>query len=72
MDEEIQIDPSITYVHEGGEVHLTGRTATRTTRRQKVETLYEIEPADEEIRTWKKWIQFGELFKIDEVQQVEK
>lgn len=61
-----------TYVHEGIEVGLTGRTAkkeaTRRTTRGKVpsiDILVEITPIDKETGSWKKWIKKEELYKIN-------
>lgn len=57
--------PRITYVHDGKEVMMTGRTAVReTSRRQHV--LYEIKPIDVEGSDPKfcKWVKIEELYEI--------
>ena len=52
-----------TYVYNGTEVKMTGRTAEKELRRG-VDTLYEVKPADMECGTWKKWVRIGELYEI--------
>lgn len=64
------------YVYEGTEVVLTGRTAERKTyspvpqRRNKtravdkVEVLYEITPADKSSIIWKQWVSIGSLYEV--------
>ncbi len=59
-----------TYVFEGVEVKLTGRTAKKemkTQRRRvaaKLDLIHEIAPADKEMGNWKKWVRMTELFEI--------
>ena len=60
-----------TYVFNGTEVVLTGRTAhrkieARTTRRvaPRVDVVHEVEPADRELGSWKKWVRIEELYEI--------
>ena len=52
------------YLHEGIEVTLTGRTATKNGRRGKVITIYEICPSDTENGTFSRWVALEELFTI--------
>lgn len=60
-----------TYIHEGVEVKLTGRTAKKTTtirtisgKVPSVNVLIEIAPVDKESGSWKKWVKKEELYKI--------
>lgn len=61
------------YVWNGSEVRMTGRQAKKETNikavrsgksRQSIDILYEIEPADKEDGSWKKWVRKEELFEI--------
>ncbi len=55
------------YVFEGAEVHLTGRCAIKqivTSRTTVEDKLIEIQPADKEGPSWKKWVRETELYKI--------
>ncbi len=56
-----------TYVHDGVEVVLTGRTALRKTKRKEY-LLHEIRPSDVDSNDPKfcKWIQLSELYLIQE------
>lgn len=51
------------YVYNGTEVILTGRKAEKELRR-KVDTVFEIKPADELHGSWKKWVRMNELHQI--------
>lgn len=55
-----------TYVHNGKEVVLTGRTASRKTSRA-VHVLYEIKPIDVQSNDpqFCKWVKMEELYVID-------
>lgn len=62
----------ITYIHEGIEVILTGRTADRKlktsskyTKNPRVDTLHEITPHDKEVGAWKKWVRLTDLYEIN-------
>lgn len=58
------------YVHSGVEVILTGRTAERRIESKsarvpsRIDILHEIEPADKEQGSFKKWVRLEELYKI--------
>ena len=54
---------SKTYVLNGTEVKLTGRVAEKQLRKGKDE-LYEVQPADFENGSWKKWVRLIELYEI--------
>ena len=63
-------ESSKTYVHEGIEVRLTGRTAKkqkRTTSKRVAATetlVHEITPSNAESGSWKKWVKMTDLFEI--------
>lgn len=64
-----QSSQSDTYVYDGLEVVLTGRTAKReiggtgrTTTR--VDLIHEITPASKEDGSWKKWVRMNDLYKV--------
>lgn len=58
------------YVYNGSEVKLTGQTAERKLaggrrgRSERVDTIYEITPANDEDGSWKKWVHLRELYEI--------
>lgn len=56
-----------TYVYEGTEVVMTGRTAQKpsTLSAHIMLIMYEIQPADKETITWKKWVKMDQLFIVD-------
>ena len=54
-----------TYVHDNIEVILTSRTATKTLRSGKAETLYEITPKLTVVGSWRKWVRIEDLYKVD-------
>jgi len=54
------------YVHEGLEVKLTGRQARKELRSGKIDTVFEIAPADKESISFKKWVHMKDLFEIME------
>lgn len=61
-----------TYVHDGVEVELTGRTAKKDTLKRTtrgrisgVDVLIEITPVDKETGSWKKWVKKEELYEIN-------
>lgn len=58
---------SVYYVFEGTECTMTGRTASKasTLNNKVLLTMYEIEPADKEGTSWKKWVKMDQLFIID-------
>lgn len=60
MSEEMNV-----FVYEDVAVVLTGRTAGRSLRSQKIDTLLEITPQDQEQGSWKKWVREVELFTIN-------
>lgn len=70
---------SETYVYNGTEVVLTGRTAKRTiamksprgkvTHEPRIDTIHEITPADNEFGSWKKWIRIEELYEIQNFEE---
>ena len=62
------IDKSKTYVYEGVEVMLTGRTAQKRSTMSKdlVLTQYEVQPADQEGIQWKKWAKADDLYTISQ------
>lgn len=60
-----------TYVHDGVEVSLTGRSAIKQTASKsvrkpnaRVNTIVEITPVDGSLGGWKKWVKHDELYKI--------
>lgn len=57
-----------TYVYNGKEVVLTGRTASKKTRSDKTKTLHEIRPAnvDVEQNMYNEWVEFDDLYQIEE------
>jgi hypothetical protein len=55
-----------TYLLDDVEVALTGRTATRELRNNKVDERVEVTPADAENGSWKKWVRRAELYEIKE------
>ncbi len=66
---------SCTYVYDGIEVELTGRTAVRKNTNIKVivasteqqQTLHEITPFDTNVHgDWKKWVPMSTLYIIEE------
>jgi hypothetical protein len=57
-----------TYVLQDTEVKLTGRTAERKMAGDKVQTLVEVTPADEDNGNWKKWVPKATLFEIKNTQ----
>lgn len=59
-----------TYVHEGVEVAMTGRTAnrkipTRPNAKEAMLTLVEIEPIDKSF-DWKKWVDPRQLYVVSD------
>ena len=59
------------YVHDGLEVVLTGRTAVREIPARgrsprRVDMKHEIEPADKEQGSFKKWVRLDDLYLIEE------
>lgn len=59
---------SKTYVYEGKEVVLTGRTAEKTLRSERKKVLHEIRPSDVDAdnRMHNKWVELTDLFEIIE------
>ena len=57
-----------TYVYNGKEVVLTGRTATKELRSGRNRTLYEIRPltATPEQKDFNEWVEMEDLFEIGE------
>lgn len=57
-----------TYVYDGKEFALTGRTANKKMPSGKIKTLYEIRPAeaDPDYKTLNKWVTMDELYVIEE------
>jgi len=53
-----------TYVYDGIEVVLTGRKAQKQLRSKKTDEVVEIEQADKESASFKKWVRMKELFEI--------
>ena len=53
-----------TRIYNGEEVQLTGRTAVRSLRRNRTETVYEIKSLDPEAPIWTKWVKESELYII--------
>lgn len=61
-----------TFVYQGFEVKLTGRTAHKKIEGRgraptRIDLLHEITPADKETGSWKKWVRMEELYEIREV-----
>jgi len=57
-------DKQQTYVLDGEEVVLTGRIARRETARVAAAELVEVQPADKDNGSWKKWVPMNSLFKV--------
>lgn len=57
-------DKQQTYVLDGEEVVLTGRIARRETARVASAELVEVQPADKDNGSWKKWVPMNSLFKV--------
>lgn len=62
----------MTYVYDGTEVKLTGRTARKDGERRTargrvsfIDILVEITPTDKNSPAWKKWVKKEELYKIN-------
>jgi hypothetical protein len=53
-----------TYVLDGEEVVLTGRIAKRETTSGRSTELVEVQPADKDNGSWKKWVAMNSLFKV--------
>jgi len=53
-----------TFLHEDVEVRMTGRTASRELRNNKVDERVEITPVDKMQGIWKKWVRPADLYKI--------
>jgi len=53
-----------TYVFENIEVVKTGRTATRKLPSGKSDILIEVTPADQNLASWKKWVNPNTLFTV--------
>lgn len=61
-----------TYIFEGEEVVLTGRTASKnigsgSPSKLLQRPMVEITPFDKDNGTWKKWTIMGTLFKVDAI-----
>ena len=57
-----------TYVYNGTEVIMTGRTASKKIRGRgegRLITLHEIKPSNEDDGSWKKWVKESELYEVD-------
>lgn len=54
------------FVLQDTEVKLTGRKAIRKGPGGKQQELVEVTPVDEDSGTWKKWVPYATLFKIEE------
>jgi len=54
-----------TYVYEQTEVVKTGRKATRSLRSGKIDTKWEITPANPTVGGWKKWVDDSELLTVE-------
>lgn len=72
---EVNTAPVATYVYEGAEVKLTGRTASREVKQMTTRTpsgtprvtnhvLYEITPVHQTVGVWFKWVPFESLYKV--------
>ena len=61
---EESLEQTQTYLHEDVEVRMTGRTATRELRKNKVDRRVEITPVDKMQGGWKKWVRPTDLYKI--------
>ena len=53
-----------TYVLDGEEVALTGRIARRESNRIAAVELVEVQPADKDNGSWKKWVPMNSLYKV--------
>jgi hypothetical protein len=58
-----------TYVYEGKEVVMTGRTASKTLRSGKISIIYEIRPANvpADQTMYNQWVAKDEVFEVDAV-----
>lgn len=64
------VDFTKNYVHNDGEVKLTGRVAEKSIpavgrkKEPRITHLYEITPVDPETGSWKKWVRMVDLYEI--------
>jgi hypothetical protein len=58
-----------TYIYEGKEHVLTGRTATKRLRSDKIKILHEIRPADldSDKNEFNQWIEMDDLFVVEDL-----
>jgi hypothetical protein len=61
----------ISYVHDGVEVMLTGRIATKELKARRnqestTDELVEITPKDDETGSWKKFVRMKELYTLSD------
>jgi hypothetical protein len=57
------------YVHNGKEVVLTGRTATKKLRSGKDELLHEIKPDGVTGKQYNTWVKMKDLFEINDPEE---
>ena len=58
------METNSTFLLDNIEVVLTGRVACRELRGGKTEERKEVQPANSDEGTWKRWVKPAELFKI--------
>lgn len=63
---ENELNKNDTFIYDGCEVRLTGRTAQKDMKRNRVDIIHEIQPFDKENGSWKQWVHSHELYKIME------
>lgn len=71
MNESSKTEKIKTYIHNGKEVKLTGRTASKTTGKMskrsaaKTVQIHEITPLDSDDGDWKEWVRLSDLYEVD-------
>lgn len=71
MTTQQQNNNIVHFVHEGTEVKLTGRTASKSVKSLsadpiKILTLHEVTPVDSFSGDWKKWVRLADLYEVTE------
>lgn len=59
-------EPKKIYLLNDIEVVFTGRKAKRTLKNNKIDERFEIQPANSNEGSWKKWVKQTDLYEIEE------
>ncbi len=59
------LEPKKTWLFNDVEIIKTGRTAKRTLKNDKIDERIEIQPANADEGTWKKWVRQSDLYEIE-------